>query len=797
MGILRTEEIYTDIIRPKSGQYLTIEGLARLGSDVLDPRQYGTSGTLGALQAAISDIGSDPATLYLAPDTWNITDDLEIPDNINLYVENGAIFYISATKTLTINGPIDAGPYQIFSWAVGGLIDISGSPTSIVYPEWWGAIAETSIWAQDNTAVFTKMTASISGQRQIVKFSGGWYRIASALAVGGNGARWQGSGIFQSGIWIDIGGTGTGVTFGISGSVTEAVELSDLSFLGPANCCAYGVDFLGNNPHVKRVNFYMGATAYACRTRSTEVYEMNPIYMMPNSGHPALSVCPAGAFAADVEPVLGWANNTANININTLGDFTIPCVYFNGTGTNITLSGTIQGTTPAAAPDTLVLNDCQTMRIVDLYTEGFSGDINITNCTSGLTIDNILFFNNTNINLINCVGVHLGPSWIFGTLYINAGCRGITIDSLNCGTIIDDAPDTNWSGVRKYSYDYGSQKGRDKVNFWYNTSLNRFTATKPDGIDNENQVTWTKCGIGLGDTTQHLAPFCTKIVTNGGAGFFDRTLDALQLNRVQGQTTTASYWLNFPTGQTLDDGVSVSYARPFNWSITLTVPEWTGTTEYKVNDAVYPTAAWLAAHPAYTNNGVNDNIWVCIVAGTSDGTEPIWGTGAVSAESGTTVTDGTITWVVKPKNVDIWHSNCYRATMQGNWHQDSLTIFVPNNATVVYFRYDMARQGNGSDEATCYFAEPSLVVSNQTPTALVESVGEFQSYIQVGANKIYLGQSLIPTNASSPLYTSWAQRGDVAYGLPAAGSASPGWVCITSGLNNSGAVWKAMGNLAA
>lgn len=620
------------------------------------------------------------------------------------------------------------------------------------------------------------MVASIAGQRQVVKFSNGWYRIASAFAVGGNGARWQGSGIFQSGIWIDIGGTGTGVTFGTAGSVTQAVELSDMSFLGPAACCEYGVDFLGNNPHVRRVNFYMGASNYACRTRSTEVYEMNPIYMVPNTGNPALTACPAGAFYADKEPVLGWANNTANININTLGDFTIPCVVFDNTGTNITLSGTIQGTAPPAATDPLVIDTCQTMRIVDLYTEAFSGDIDIINCVTGLTIDNILFFNNTNINLLNCEGIHIGPSWVYGNLNINAGCRGVTLNSLFCGTVVDDAPDTNWVGTRTYTYDYGSQKGRDKVNLWYNTGLNRWNATTPEAIDTTNQLTWTKCGVGLGDTTKHLSPFCAKLVTTGGAGFFDRTLDATQLSRVLGQTITSSHWLNFPTGQTLDDSISVSYARPFNWSITLTVPDWAGTTAYKVNDAVYPTAAWLAAHPAYTTNGVNDNIWVCTVAGTSGGTQPTWGTGAVSAASNTTITDGTVTWVVKPKNVDILHSNCYRATMQGTWHQDSLTIFVPNNATVVYFRYDIARQGNGVDEATCYWAEPSLVVSNQTPTALVESVGEFQNYIQIGALKI--GADLVSPTAAGSIYSAnYHNIGDTVFGV---GSAIT-WVCTSAG----------------
>ena len=692
----------------------------------------------GSLTAAVGVLGSTPGTIYLRRGTYIFTVDPAVPANIRLWFENEAI--INADNcTVTLDGPIEAGPYQIFSWTGSGAIDISASPTATVLPEWWGAVAETSGWTYDNVVALTKMAASIERLRQEVFLLRGWYRIATPWALGNSGFRCKGSGIFTSGFWIDLtGGIGTGVTFGDGTTASEAVELSDFGFIGPSNCCEYGVDFRVSNPHTHRVNFCMGSTAYACRTRSCEVYDM-VVYSYPNNSQPIDTAYPAGVFTGDHDPITTWANNTFTLDIQTLGNYTLPPLYLDRVDTNIKITGSIQSVSSPVGP--FVINSgAGPIDIANLYSEGLTGDAIITNCQGVSLREMEYFLDKSTLRLINCDGTKIDGGFIWN-LYINAGCRGTKINSLNYLNCIDESPDTAWGGdyFNPSAYSYRSNKDKDKVNLWQNTSFNRWRSDRPDGGWGTGNTVWTKSGLGIASPNDihHLSPYCAKAATNGGNASWTITLDAAQLSRVRGQVITHSLWEYFPAGQTLDDGVTAAYYRPFTWSITNTVPVW-ASGSYKINDAVVPTVAWLAAHaPPYADNGVNGNMWVCTVAGTTGATEPTWGTALVDAGTNAVVVDGGVTWVVKPRNVDIYHANPYRATMQGTWHQDALHIFVPNTATAVTFGYSLIPQAGGAGDATVYLAEPTLVVSNQTPTALVESVGEFQKYIQVGGVKLW------------------------------------------------------------
>jgi hypothetical protein len=88
------------------------------------------------LAAALTTIGSQPATLFLPAGTCNITNNTTIPPNIVLAPRNGAIITVATGKTLTINGPFQAGRYQIFSCAGTGAV-VFANPIK-VHVEWWG-----------------------------------------------------------------------------------------------------------------------------------------------------------------------------------------------------------------------------------------------------------------------------------------------------------------------------------------------------------------------------------------------------------------------------------------------------------------------------------------------------------------------------------------------------------------------------------------------------------------------------------------------------------------------------------
>lgn len=74
--------------------------------------------------------------LVLPKGNYSVTDNLTVNENITLQFMNGAVLVIAAGKTLTINGSIDAGMYQIFD----GPGTVNGNIKVIqVLAQWFGA----------------------------------------------------------------------------------------------------------------------------------------------------------------------------------------------------------------------------------------------------------------------------------------------------------------------------------------------------------------------------------------------------------------------------------------------------------------------------------------------------------------------------------------------------------------------------------------------------------------------------------------------------------------------------------
>ena len=761
-----------------------------------------------SLSQALATIGSTPTTLVIPAEAGAvaITSNTTIPANVDLMIFQGARLDVATGVTLTINGSIEAGPYQIFSWSGSGKFDISKSPNKTCSLAWWGITwcPQGGPYTGDiSPALLAAIAAVNSGQT--ITIPAGRFRLATPTTILRSWAQFhiQGVSVWDTQIYVDVGSSNVGLTVGQVGGDsalhTQNLKIGGLSFVGPNNCCKNALRIIEtHNTALDDVNFWCGSTGYALSVEGSlfvtgyvQIRGGTDNYGSFSTPHDGINI------ASSSTP---YQSNVVDLRVG-VHQATGVGVFVDGTNYHSAITR-LTGSIENCGSYPLHLYNQTLVDVSNLYTEG-NNALNMLVDKCNTVQFNTLLSNSAGfgLSLVNSHNVLLNNCELTG-LNINAGCRGVIVrgTSVDATQVIDNAPDTDWSGQSSQTaYDHGSQKSKDKVNLWYNTSFNRWQSDQPDGGWGTGNTAWTKSGIGISSPNDihHLSPYCAKAATNGGPGAWTINLDAAQLSRVRGQVITHSLWEYFPTGQTLDDGVSASYVRPFTWSIANTVPAW-ASGSYKVNDAVVPTAAWLAAHTSYTNNGVNGNMWVCTVAGTTGVTEPTWGTGLVDAGTNAVVTDGGVTWVVKPLNVDIWHGNPYRATMQGTWHQDALHIFVPNTATAVTFTYSLARQPSGA-EVTCYIAEPTLMVSNQTPTALVESVSEFQGYIQIGANRDYRGQAYIPTSSSSPLYQCYALRGDVAWGLPSAGNTSPGWVCITSGNNNgsgTASVWKAMGNLA-
>ena len=121
----------------------------------------------------ISSLGTTNATTVINAKE-EIIDDLTIPSNVALIFLRGGSLNISAGKTVTINGHVDAGLYQIFEGA--GSVSFGTGAVKEVYPQWWGAKGDG---VTDDTAAIKAAINSLSAG--IVFFPPGNYLVTDTI----------------------------------------------------------------------------------------------------------------------------------------------------------------------------------------------------------------------------------------------------------------------------------------------------------------------------------------------------------------------------------------------------------------------------------------------------------------------------------------------------------------------------------------------------------------------------------------------------------------------------------------
>jgi hypothetical protein len=134
--------------------------LNKVGNLVDALQVYGSGDTYtdATLNDAISQIGSNKAAIVIAPGTWTISNNVTFPNTTTVIIPQGTTLNVASGKTITFNGDIITGIYQIFSGS--GTATINKNP--VIYPEWWGALGDGS--TDDTTAITTAIAAS-SGKK--------------------------------------------------------------------------------------------------------------------------------------------------------------------------------------------------------------------------------------------------------------------------------------------------------------------------------------------------------------------------------------------------------------------------------------------------------------------------------------------------------------------------------------------------------------------------------------------------------------------------------------------------------
>lgn len=162
--------------------------------DVLTVFGGGTDYTESAINKAMARIGStNKRRLVLNPGTWTISANVTVTSNLTLCCPPGVTISVGSGYTLTIQGPIEAGPYQIFSGS--GTVTISG--VQIIHDQWADGSGDAYYPSTDDSIDLGKS----SNQFKDGYFDGTVY--ADALSMGGNIS-------VETDITYDIGSTTSG-----------------------------------------------------------------------------------------------------------------------------------------------------------------------------------------------------------------------------------------------------------------------------------------------------------------------------------------------------------------------------------------------------------------------------------------------------------------------------------------------------------------------------------------------------------------------------------------------------------
>lgn len=128
------------------------------------------------LQDAITACATTATTLHIGRGTYSINADLDVPATIELKPERGAVFAVADGKTLTINGNLSAGKYQIFSCTGTGKV-VGSKFITTGYPEWFGCVANDS--TTDYAAKF-QLAVNMMYQKRL-ELSGEYYVSSSIV----------------------------------------------------------------------------------------------------------------------------------------------------------------------------------------------------------------------------------------------------------------------------------------------------------------------------------------------------------------------------------------------------------------------------------------------------------------------------------------------------------------------------------------------------------------------------------------------------------------------------------------
>jgi hypothetical protein len=266
----------------------SIFGTVVYNAKVYDLVGNGTTNDYSALNSLLTTIGSAQATILFPVGTYKISSNITIPSNVCLWFVKGAMISPDSGKTITINGPIEAGLWQIFT----GSGTIVGTPQSDeFYLQWWGGIGDS---ATDNTAALAAAVAAVpeggvltipNGQynytsleiTRSIKIRGTPNTGANATTTNGTVLMYNGSGteaiyiskqnVSLEHLYVLNESTSTIDGIVVNGvSAMSCIEFSHVTTNGFKNGFSVAMAFLVNFNYCRAANASTGFNVYNCDT---------------------------------------------------------------------------------------------------------------------------------------------------------------------------------------------------------------------------------------------------------------------------------------------------------------------------------------------------------------------------------------------------------------------------------------------------------------------------------------------------------------------------------------------------
>lgn len=126
---------------------------------------------------AIDAIASANKTLVVTEaETCDVN--FTVPANVTVKFERGGKWAINNGITVTFNGQIDAGLWQIFAYTGTGTLNFGAEATEKFYPQWWGAVADGTT---DCSPAIINAIKSLPSTGGMVYLVAGTYRCNSSI----------------------------------------------------------------------------------------------------------------------------------------------------------------------------------------------------------------------------------------------------------------------------------------------------------------------------------------------------------------------------------------------------------------------------------------------------------------------------------------------------------------------------------------------------------------------------------------------------------------------------------------